>query len=81
MAADFTPGPWHVSGKQSIRGLQGEYIARANWQNGPANARLIAAAPDMYAVCDALERAIGIVDLEDAVALARAALAKARGEA
>lgn len=42
-----TQGPWLVNGKQSIRGTNGEYIARANWNNGEANARLIAAAPDL----------------------------------
>lgn len=45
----WTQGPWEVSGKQSIRGPQGEYIAKANWRNGPANANMIAAGPDLYA--------------------------------
>jgi hypothetical protein len=40
-----TPGPWRVSGKQSVRGPNGEYVARANWMDGPANAILIAEAP------------------------------------
>jgi hypothetical protein len=43
-----TDGPWHVSGKQSIRGPKGEYIAKTNWTNGANNAVLIAAAPAMY---------------------------------
>ena len=43
-----TSGPWTVYGEQSIRGPNGEYIASAGWQNGPANARLIATAPMMF---------------------------------
>jgi hypothetical protein len=45
--SNHTPGPWNVNGKQSIRGANSEYIARTNWQNGEANARLIAAAPEL----------------------------------
>jgi len=57
--AKHTPGPWRVSGKQSIRCESGNgYIAKTNWDNGEANARLIAAAPDLLA---ALEQ-IAILD-------------------
>ena len=42
-----TPGPWVVKGQKSIRGPNGEYIAKANWQNGMANAKLIAASPEL----------------------------------
>lgn len=56
--ADHTPGPWHIRGKQSIRGHGGEYIAKTNWQNGEANARLIAAAPDLL---EALETSLAFV--------------------
>jgi hypothetical protein len=52
---NFTPGPWTVKGKQSIRGPHGEYIAKTNWENGAENARLIAAAPDLLS---ALRRAV-----------------------
>jgi len=52
--SNHTPGPWCVNGKQSIRGANGEYIARTNWQNGEANACLISAAPDLLELVKAL---------------------------
>jgi hypothetical protein len=55
------------------------------WKNGPANARLIAAAPDLLA---ALERIANIIEeygtpidaANEAMHIARAAIAKAKGE-
>jgi len=47
MTSKHTPGPWTVKGKQSIRGPNSEYIDKTNWSNGEADARLIAAAPDL----------------------------------
>lgn len=57
MGNPWTPGPWAISGKGSIRGPNAPrqilgYIARVNWQNRDANARLIAEAP---AMAEALE--------------------------
>lgn len=89
---NWTPGPWHVNGTKSIRGPRGEYIAKAHWLNGSTDAHLIAAAPDLYAALEAtltqwVDLAIsgdaGLWDpeAEDHVIAARAALAKARGEA
>lgn len=84
----FTPGPWNVNGQKSIRGKNKEYIANANWKNGANNARLIAAAPDMY---DALWETIELSDRNLTEAgrtpecqrvydIVRAALRKAEGE-
>lgn len=44
-----TTGPWIVTGKQTIRSdSDGDFlVANANWRNGEANARLIAAAPEL----------------------------------
>lgn len=47
--AAHTPGPWWINGKQSIRGPNGEYIAKVNWRGGIDDARLIAAAPELLA--------------------------------
>ncbi len=74
----FTPGPWHVNGRQSIRGPHGEYIARANWKNGPANALALAAAPALY---HALSRIVSGDNGEGAYQQAVEALAMAEGKA
>ena len=86
----WTPGPWRV-------GLNGSPSVRSVWTDGgdyhrfvastecPANAKIISAAPDM---AEALERFVtfhsGHVlspELVGTMKLARAALAKAKGEA
>ena len=83
-APSFTPGPWNVNGMQSVRGPNGEYIARGNWNNGPANARLIAAAPELYAALEMIVEASLIdsapLELRGIGLAAMMALAKARGE-
>ena len=84
MSGQFTPGPWVVRGKQSVRGLHGEYIAKTNWLNGKENARLIAAAPELL---DALRRAVialafaaeTLPVMQDAYEDVSAAIAKATG--
>lgn len=58
MTSKHTPGPWLVKGKQSIRGSDGEYIAKTNWNNGAANARLIAAAPELLSALQVAELAL-----------------------
>lgn len=93
-ALQSTPGPWHV-GDKFVLCAQGVRIADASpWASADtrrsdeeidANARLIAAAPDLYSVVEELEESsnywseycvpIGIVDR------LRDALAKARGHA
>lgn len=100
--AKFTKGPWfagkNVRGETSLSsvvdGSRKHYVARLSWdqkstEEMTATARLIAAAPDLYA---ALTAVIGIGYVEcrepasqdyvskDAIAKVRAALAKARGE-
>lgn len=85
-----TPGPWRVAGKQTIR-AGNEWIGKANWRNGENNARLIAAAPDLYKAAKHLsvladEIWVQLSDPEatmmrSAYADLDAALAKAEGKA
>ena len=90
-----TPGPWLVSGRCSVRGSAKEYIARANWFNGEANARLISAAPELlealievtaslawnaHGECRAIHDG-PIMPSAMAIEVAKAAIAKAKGEA
>lgn len=48
--AEFTPGPWRIAGNGTIRAGELSWIASVNWDNRKANARLIAAAPDLFAI-------------------------------
>ena len=92
---DYTPGPWHYATKGP--GLLGVFcgdgrLARpadliagvAASDNHEANARLIAAAPDLLAALDFLTRAArtepGMAIYEAHLAEAEAAIARARGE-
>lgn len=86
-----TPGPWQLAEKyncKDVRAVDGPYVADCNasaaidWRTKEANARLIAAAPEL------LENLIGCVEalashVPDCVEVqcARAAIAKATGEA
>lgn len=68
-AANHTPGPWHADGGaahilgQSSRAIRTHcanyptvaYVAGYDDENGEANARLIAAAPDLLAALKALD--------------------------
>jgi hypothetical protein len=85
MTTKQTPGPW-----QSIH-LHGKHYCVAEQKNGvgllynEANARLMAAAPELLAalrdVVEELKHAAHIVNLnEDAISKANAAIAKATGE-
>lgn len=91
-----TPGPWFVRGQQKgmeaycptrhiYSAAEGNTGCIAGVTGSMANARLIAAAPELLAALERLESGIrlwisrGVSD-ED-MALARAAIAKARGEA
>ena len=87
----FTPGPWWIDGQgigpKSFADDQSygmttpvAYIEEYDWpENHVANAHLIAAAPELY---ETLEEVIRISDRKhDAWDKAKAALAKARGEA
>ena len=84
-----TPGPWNrIKGDRNVYSASGTVCktpaiigggsAAANWE---ANARLIAAAPDLL---EALECLLASVDHElygIAISRARKAIARARGEA
>ena len=77
-----TPGPWHatlhqVGDENNVR-VADCYSLEKGHDTARANARLIAAAPDLLA---ALEALLLLADpCESAVGVARAAIAKARGE-
>ena len=66
--ATHTPGPWHAyqsrkNVHQDIASHDGSKIAREVHR---ANARLIAAAPDMYEMCKLFEECVENIDeLED----------------
>lgn len=93
MSAKHTAGPWWISGQGTIRAGEVFWAARCNWKNREANARLIAAAPDLLAalefsvplVQDARDRFARAGDAVCASALTAAllditaAIAKARG--
>jgi hypothetical protein len=105
--ADFTPGPWAISGDGFAifpATTSGPIVARCNpiedepsdeeWVVAEANARLIAAAPDLLmalepfatqGVSDTMMCHVGICSKEECgrcsqILSARAAIAKARGE-
>lgn len=82
MPGRFTPGPWKVvrssTGWVSINDERGKIADIEPWRSArEANARLIAAAPDLY---DALEEACDMLDrLGHLSAEYRAVLTKAGG--
>ena len=96
MSAQFTPGPWrtgpaHVVRQQSVDGhgrrvtrFVAEAVLSAPFVEGErdANARLIAAAPELYAAVEELTASIRGKGPGDGNTLKRAdaALAKARGD-
>ncbi len=81
----FTPGPWHVANGVQIRSQQDQIAKVWMMRNGEgnANARLIAAAPELYealhGTLDWLASYPGFGS-EQAWLKAHAALAKARGQ-
>ena len=89
MSEKHTPGPWHVS--QLWAGYTGAEIRAGdtklaillinghNAEHGEANARLIAAAPDLLAVAQACHRHFADTDAPLGIQ-ARAALNKAFGK-
>lgn len=101
-STQHTPGPWHIgrrSGASYIYGPLGEEVAGpSTFTSGHdetlANARLIAAAPDLLAALESAHRALvtcnschGIgtlpseserLEIESATLVARSAIAKAR---
>lgn len=85
MGTPWTPGPWVISGKGSIRGPNAPrqilgYIARVNWQNREANARLIAEAPAMAEALEQIEQMIDYGQYSAAQRIIETILTRIRGE-
>ena len=86
----FTPGPWSVKGDQSTAVWAGsKFVAKSEWDlysncvdirlEAVANARLIAAAPELLAALEGLLKVYynpGFAPFDNA----RAAIAKAKAE-
>lgn len=97
-ASSFTPGPWEMGQTQNYETAlvapgSGIAVAYAAWDGGSgchleiendADARLIAAAPELYAALVWAEATIAPFSREPAeksgINMVRAALAKARGQ-
>jgi hypothetical protein len=98
MNTQHTPGPWKLCYDGQIDGPDGRCICRFGWDsykeftelNNAANARLIAAAPDLLEALKLAISAHGVMLMTDppqeawrnygVEAKARAAIAKATGE-
>ena len=97
MKAKHTPGPWLIAEGDGtfVYALNGQgfnrFDIKVQGQKAPldemaANARLIAAAPDMLAACELAERFINPhcdpenMDSREAVRVLREAIRKAKGE-
>ena len=92
----FTPGPWSIedctpgesTGLRFAINSKDNVIARTTdgWKEAQANARLIAAAPEMLEMCKLLEECMETIDGKDGydasyeLAKVRAVLAKVEGE-
>lgn len=91
MSTQYTPGPWRIgtpppNGEQTIGTLNGLMVAvattGAEMEETKANARLIAAAPELLeALQSVLDNCLDSEGLCAAHAKARAAIAKATGGA
>ena len=94
MSAEHTPGPWHIgapppNGERTISTEKGLMVSVATTGLGVptlANARLIAAAPDLLQALEAFIAVAGdYPEMEEFASpemrMARAAIAKAKGEA
>lgn len=87
--AGFTKGPWSdVKGTTTGRGVVALRepkvrfnVAACGGPNREANARLIAAAPELYDELARIAETAAALGLESMAATANAALAKARGAA
>ena len=91
-----TPGPWAIedctpgesTGLRFAINSENNVIARTTdgWKEAQANARLIAAAPEMLEMCKLLEECMETIDGKDGydasyeLAKVRAVLAKVEGE-
>ena len=82
MDTKHTPGPWVISGRSTINAGRGGWVASVSQSNREANARLIAAAPELLEALRVLEAAL-IRDMGagySGVARCQAAIAKAAGQ-
>ena len=93
--ATHTPGPWQIddctpgesTGLRFEVGTKDSVIARTTdgWKEAHANARLIAAAPEMYEMCKLFEECMETIDGKDGydasyeLAKVREVLAKVEG--
>ena len=91
MSTRHTPGPWTYTGFDIVSDSANKYVATPIQRKGTtpeevnANARLIASAPALLAALESLlphaaRRIQGTTDGDPVLAVARAAIAAARGE-
>lgn len=84
MSGSYTPGPWYCSGAAfEDDGGVSYNLHAADMAISAANARLIAAAPELLEACRSAEDFLATVEDDAALAIydqLRAAIAKARGE-
>lgn len=89
--SEHTPGPWIIETEpfnvwttdgfliaHCVRGF-GDFNDDEAWETGVANARLIAAAPDLLAACKRAEKCIKEYEPREALNDLEAAIAKAEG--
>lgn len=85
MKTTHTPGPWRI-GQVHVDDANGFRVAAVTYrEEQAANARLIASAPELMAVCERLvndfpENKYDCTGIHALYAAARAAIAKAKGE-
>jgi hypothetical protein len=86
-AGQHTPGPWTLNPARSTRvdlidNAKGEAVGEIIWVDTrkPADARLIAAAPDLLEALERILRDVPCDGLDEWEGQARAAIAKATGE-
>jgi len=90
--SEHTPGPWvvfddhpdkacfHIREDNCFDEIATIYRYQCNPRNTLADARLIAAAPELLDACKGLLNALPSATTHPAIKAARAAIAKARGE-
>jgi len=88
VSTKHTPGPWFVRGPYIVAGIWDiELVTHVEPQNRDlasewkANANLIAAAPDLLKACLLMDAAKTERQVDKSLDAARAAIAKAKGEA
>lgn len=82
----YTPGPWKLAAGRLIETTSGGFtIGREGWAGSPveldANARLVAAAPELLESLRRCADRLGDMDCGDELEAARDAIAKAEGRA